>query len=152
MKTERSFPKAVITKKGSLWLKLGHVWIYENEIIKIDEEIENGALVDVISESGVYHGTGFLSRNSKIRIRLISRNANDRFDRSFWKRRIRYAWNYRKSVVKDNLSCCRIIFGEADGFPGLTVDRYDRFLVSQITSFGMEIIKEMIFLCGKRKD
>ena len=145
MKAERSFPKAVITKKGALWLKQGHVWIYEDEVVRIDEGIENGALTDIVSESGTYLGTGFLSKKSKIQIRLVSRNANDRFDRSFWRRRVQYAWEYRKSVMREHLSCCRIIFGEADGFPGLTIDRYDSILVAQITSYGMEQIKELIY-------
>ena len=145
MKAERNFPKAVITKKGSLWLKQGHVWVYEDEVIRLDEGNENGALTDIVSDSGTYLGTGFLSKKSKIRIRLVSRNANDRFDRSFWKRRIQYAWEYRKSVMRKQLCCCRIIFGEADGFPGLTVDRYDSILVAQNTSFGMEQIKDMIY-------
>ena len=145
MKAERRFPKAVITKKGALWLKQGHVWIYEDEVVRIDEGIENGTLTDIVSESGTYLGTGFLSKKSKIQIRLVSRNANDRFDRSFWRRRVQYAWEYRKSVMREHLSCCRIIFGEADGFPGLTIDRYDSILVAQITSYGMEQIKELIY-------
>ena len=69
MKAERNFPKAVITKKGSLWLKQGHVWVYEDEVIRLDEGNENGALTDIVSDSGTYLGTGFLSKKSKIRIR-----------------------------------------------------------------------------------
>lgn len=65
-----------------------------------------------------------MSRESKICLRLVSRNANDKFDAAFWKRRIKYAWDYRKTVMAGDESCCRVIFGEADGFPGLTVDRF----------------------------
>ena len=101
--------------------------------------------MDAVSEKGKYLGSGFFSRESKIRIRLLSRNANDRFDADFWRRRIRYAWDYRKTVMGADVSCCRVIFGEADGFPGLTVDRFENLLVTQTLSVGMERIKEMLF-------
>ena len=104
-----------------------------------------GGLVDAVSEKGKYLGTGFLSRQSKIRVRLLSHNANDRFDEAFWRRRIQYAWDYRKTVMGEDISCCRVIFGEADGFPGLTVDRFSNILVTQTLSIGMERIKGMLF-------
>ena len=145
MKSERAFPRFVITPKGSRWVEQGHPWIYAGEVIREEGTCENGALVDAVSEKGKYLGTGFLSRESKIRIRLLSRNANDRFDEAFWRRRIQYAWDYRKTVMGEDISCCRVIFGEADGFPGLTVDRFDHILVSQTLSVGIERIKPMLF-------
>ena len=99
-----------------------------------------------MSEKGKYLGTGFVSRESKIRLRLLSRNANDRFDEAFWRRRVQYAWDYRKTVLRpEDLGCCRVIFGEADGFPGLTVDRFSDLLVTQTLSVGIERIKELLF-------
>ena len=145
MKTERSFPKFIITAKGTRWTDSGHPWIYEGEILRGDPQAENGSIVDAISENGKYIGSGFLSRASKIRIRLISRNANDRFDAAFWERRIRYAWEYRKTAMGRDVTCCRLIFGEADGFPGLTVDRFGPILVTQTLSVGMERIKNDVF-------
>lgn len=153
MKTERTYPKFVITKKGTRWVEGGHPWIYGQEVIggpfdsagRQLELPENGSLVDAVTEGGKYLGTGFLSIHSKIRIRLISRNANDRFDEAFWKRRIRYAWEYRKQVMGEDVRCCRVIFGEADSFPGLTVDRYNDLLVTEVLSVGMEKIKGMIY-------
>ena len=145
MKTERSYPRAVVSAKGSRWVQGGHPWIYAAEI-RQEPEGENGALVDAVTEKGAYLGTGFLSRESKIRVRLVSRNANDRFDAAFWKRRLQYAWNYRKSVLRpEDLSCCRIVFGEADGLPGLTIDRFSDLLVTQTLSVGIERRKEEIF-------
>ncbi|MBR1841711.1 MAG: class I SAM-dependent rRNA methyltransferase [Oscillospiraceae bacterium] len=145
MKTERAYPKCVVTAKGTRWVENGHPWIYEAEIIS-QPECENGALVDAVSEKGKYLGTGFLSRESKIRVRLISRNANDRFDEAFWRRRFQYAWDYRKTVMGEgDLSCCRVIFGEADGFPGLTVDRFSDILVTQTLSIGIEKRKNELF-------
>lgn len=144
MKAERDFPRFIISAKGTRWVEDGHPWIYETEI-RGEEECENGALADAVSEKGKYLGTGFVSRESKIRLRLVSRNANDRFDEGFWKRRIKYAWDYRKTVMGEDISCCRVIFGEADGFPGLTVDRFSNLLVTQTLSVGMERIKPMLF-------
>ena len=145
MKTQRDFPKCIITQKGTRWVEGGHPWIYEAEVLSEDGNAENGALVDAVSEKGKYLGTGFLSRNSRIRIRLVSRNANDRFDESFWTRRIRYAWDYRKTVMGSDKTCCRVIFGEADAFPGLTVDRFGDILVAQTLSIGIERIKPVLF-------
>ena len=145
MKTERAFPRCVITAKGTRWVEQGHPWIYADEVIRQEGDCENGALVDAVSEKGKYLGTGFLSRQSKIRVRLLSRNANDRFDESFWQHRIQYAWDYRKTVMGDDISCCRVIFGEADGFPGLTVDRFSDILVTQTLSVGMERVKNTVF-------
>ena len=145
MKTERNYPKCVITPKGTRWVEQGHPWIYEAEVLGLVGQCENGGLVDAVSEKGKYLGTGFLSMQSKIRVRLLSRNANDRFDDAFWKRRIQYAWQYRKTVMGEDISCCRVIFGEADGFPGLTVDRFSEILVTQTLSVGMERLKDLIF-------
>lgn len=147
MKAERGYPRFVITKKGTRWVESGHPWIYEAEVIREEgPEAENGALVDAVSENGKYLGTGFLSRESKIRVRLVSRNANDRFDPAFWERRIRYAWAYRKVVLEaDDLQACRVIFGESDGFPGLTVDRFGPILSAQTVSVGIEKLKPVLF-------
>ena len=121
--------------------------MYENDILHSPEnEPENGTLADVVSTKGSYLGTGFVSLKSKIRVRLISRNANDTFDAAFWRRRVEYAWNYRKTVLEPaDLSACRVIFGEADQFPGLTVDRFSNILVTQTLSVGMEKLKPVLF-------
>ena len=146
MKQMREYPLFTISKKGVRWIGQGHPWIYAEEILSRSAEPENGALCDAVSESGSWLGTGFYSRESKIRLRLLSRNANDRFDDAFWKRRIRYAWDYRKAVLREeDLSCCRVIFGEADGFPGLTVDRFSNLLSIQTLSVGIERLKNLIF-------
>ena len=145
MKTQRDFPKYIISAKGTRWVEQGHPWIYEAEVISGDMQAENGSLVDAVSEKGKYLGTGFLSKKSKIRIRLVSRNANDRFDTDFWRRRIKYAWDYRKTVMGADVGCCRVIFGEADGFPGLTADRFSHIFSVQTLSAGMEKIKDIVF-------
>lgn len=151
MKVSRPYPSYVISKKGAKWLMSGHPWVYEGEIPGLKDleegpEVENGDLVDVISEKGTYLGTGFLSLKSKIRIRLLSRNANDLFDRDFWKRRFAYAWAYRKQVMAPaDLKATRLIFGEADQLPGLTVDRFNDILVAQCLSYGMDRRKALLY-------
>lgn len=92
MKTTRSYPAYTVTKKAELSIVQGHPWVYADEITDAPEtQPENGALVDVLSQKGRYLGTGFLSLASKIRVRLLSRNANDTFDEAFWQRRFEYA-------------------------------------------------------------
>lgn len=145
MKTERGFIRVVVTEKGARWLGTGHPWLYASDVARIEGECVNGALADVVSEKDRYIGTGFLSLESKIRVRLVSRNANDKFDRDFWRRRVEYAWEYRKRVMGSDISACRVIFGEADGFPGLTVDRFGDILVSEVASYGMEMIKGTVY-------
>ena len=144
MKQVRSFPKVNVTPKAERSVVAGHPWIYNTEIVSA-EPYENGGLVDVMNGHGAYLGTGFISDRSKIRVRLISRNANDAFDEAFWERRLRYAWEYRKAVMGGDISCCRVIFGEADSFPGLTVDMFGNILVTQTLSLGMEKMKQLLF-------
>ena len=147
MKSERTYPVYKVNKHAEGLLVGGHPWVYENDILEAPgTEPENGTLVDVVSPKGAYLGTGFLSLKSKIRVRLISRNANDTFDAAFWRRRVEYAWAYRKTVLEPaDLTACRFIFGEADQFPGLTVDRFNNVLVTQTLSVGMEKLKPVLF-------
>lgn len=145
MKSERNYIKVIIDEKGRKQQEDGHPWVYDNEIIKIEGSYENGDIVDVLSQKGKYLGSGFINNNSKIMIRIISRNANDNFDEAFFERRIKYAWDYRKTVMGEDINCCRIIFGEADEFPGLTIDRFNDILVAQVLSLGIEKRKDMIF-------
>ena len=142
---ERNFPKAIITPKGEKALRGGHPWVYSDEIMQIVGEYENGDLADVYSAKNRFLGTGFINDRSKIRVRVISRNANDKFDRAFYGRRIRYALEYRKTVMGEDFGCCRLIFGEADCFPGFTVDRFGEILVTQVLSLGIERIKDMLY-------
>ena len=145
MKAARQFPAFTVTKKAEAALKSGHPWVYDAEILK-SSDCENGALVDIFSEKGSYLGTGLISNNSKIRIRRLSDNANESFSEEFFRRRIKYAIEYRLTVMrKEDLSCCRLCFGEADGLPGLTVDRFNDILVTQVLSYGIDKIKDMLY-------
>ncbi|HHV50507.1 MAG TPA: class I SAM-dependent rRNA methyltransferase [Clostridiales bacterium] len=145
MKQERQYPKVWITPKAERGVKNGHPWIYGEEILKTEGEPGDGGLVDVFA-GNAYMGTGFYNSASKIAVRLISRNANDVFDDRFWRRRVEYAVRYRKTVMPGaDFSCCRLIHGEADQMPGLTVDRYGSLLSVQVASLGMELVKDMVY-------
>ena len=142
----RNYPTVTITPKGEKMLVGGHVWVYADEVVSLDGTPENGALVDVRSSKGKYLGTGFYNEHSKIRVRVVSKNANDKFDDAFWERKLRWALDYRRTVMGEvDFSCCRLIFGEADAFPGLTVDRFGSVIVTQVLSLGIEKIKDKLY-------
>ena len=145
MKTERKFPYVLITKKQEKTIRSGHPWVYEDEIEECSTEIENGSLVDVLSEKRQYLGTGIYSATSKIRIRILDKNANESFEEAFFIRRIHYALEYRKKVMGEDFHSCRLIHGESDGLPGVTVDLYEDILVSEILSYGMDLRKEILY-------
>lgn len=144
MNIKREHPTVTVTEKCRKRTAYGHPWIYDNEIVK-EDDIPDGSLADVVSEKNRYIGTGFYNSKSKIRVRIISRNTNDRFDEDFFRRRLEYSYNYRKTVMSaEDMSACRLIFGEGDSFPGLTVDRFNNLLSVQILSLGTEQRRDII--------
>ena len=144
--TARDYPVFTVTPKAERSLKAGHPWVYGEEVTAVEGVYQNGDMVDVVSSKGRYLGSGWVNDHSKIRVRVISRNANDTFDEAFFRRRVRYALDYRKTVMgPTDYRCCRLIFGEADQFPGLTVDRFENVLVTQVLSLGMERRKDMVY-------
>ena len=122
---------AVVTlKKGEgRMLKSGGLWIFDNEIASILGNFENGDIVLVHDFDGYPLGRGFINRNSKIRIRMLTRNKDQEIDEAFLRQRVKDAWEYRKKVV--DTGSCRLIFGEADFLPGLVVDKFSDVLVVQ---------------------
>jgi 23S rRNA (cytosine1962-C5)-methyltransferase len=142
---DRGYPIVTVTKKCERFIKGGHIWVFADEILSVDGGYENGDIVDVLTDKGRYLGSGYINDNSKIRVRIISKNANDRFDEVFYRRRIDYALDYRLTVMGEDFSSCRLIFGEADGFPGLTVDKFENILVAQVLSLGTDRVKDIIF-------
>ena len=141
----RNLTKVFVTPKGEKFIKGGHLWVFSEEVTEILGEYENGDVVDVYSVKNRYLGSGYINDNSKIRVRIISRNANDKFDAAFYERRIKYAVEYRKTVMGEkDFKCCRLIFGEADSFPGLTADRFNDVIVVQVLSLGVERVKDII--------
>ena len=145
MKSDRPYPFVTIDARGAKRAQQGHPWVFDNEITAQEGALEDGALCDVRSPKGRYLGTGYYNSHSKIRVRLLSQNANDKFDQAFFARRAQYAWDYRKTVMGRDADSCRVIFGEADRFPGLTVDKFGDILVTQTLCLGTELRKDWIF-------
>ena len=135
--------KKVILKKGAgRSLKAGGMWIYDNEIARIEDGCEDGGLVWVEDFDGYFLGTGFLNRRSKITVRILARKPETVIDEAFWVRRVRDAWEYRKQTV--DTGSCRLIFGEADFFPGLVVDKFLDVLVVESLALGIDRFKPLI--------
>lgn len=144
MKQERSFPSVVITRKAENAARAGHPWVYAEEITERRGELRQGCIADVFSQKGAWLGAGFYSETSKIGVRILSGNANESFGPEFFERRVKYALEYRRAVMED-LGCCRLIFGEADGLPGLTVDKFSDILVAQVLSYGTDSVKDVVY-------
>ena len=137
----------VTLKKGEgRTIKAGGAWIFDNEIDTITGSFKNGEVVVVHDFDGYPMGKGYINQNSKIRIRMMTRKVDQELDREFLRMRVENAWEYRKSVMEseEDLNCCRVIFGEADFLPGLTVDKYADVLVMECLALGMEQFKETI--------
>ena len=133
----------VIIRRGEgRLLKSGGSWIFDNEIGTVRGAYVNGGLVRVEDFDGYPLGTGYINRNSKIRVRMLSRDPMQEIDDAFLKQRLRDAFELRKKVV--DLSSCRLVFGEADFLPGLTVDKYEDVLVMEPNTLGMDLMKERI--------
>ena len=133
----------VTLKKGAgRSLKAGGMWVYDNEISSMNENVQDGCLVHVLDFDGFFLGTGFINRRSKITVRLLARRKDTVIDDAFWEKRVRDAWEYRKQTV--DTGSCRIIFGEADWFPGLVVDKFSDVLVVESLALGIDRFKPLI--------
>lgn len=123
-------------------LKAGGAWIFDNEIAHVLGTYEDGDIVIVKDFDGFAMGRGFINRNSKIRVRMLTRNADQEIDEAFFRRRLADAWEYRKKTV--DTGSCRIVFGEADFLPGMVIDKFSDVLVFQALALGMDRYKELL--------
>ena len=130
-------------KKGEgRTLKAGGLWVYDNEIAEVQGDFDDGDLIAVEDFDGYPMGTGFINRHPKIRIRMMTRTPDLAVDEAFLRQRLQNAWEYRKKTV--DTSCCRLIFGEADFFPGLVVDKFSDILVVESLALGIDRMKGTI--------
>lgn len=142
--------RIVTLKKGEgRSLKKGGLWVYDNEIASVLGNGENGCLVNVRDFDDYPMGIGFINDNSKIRVRMLTRQKDAEVNEDFFRARVQNAWEYRKKVV--DTSSCRLIFGEADFLPGLTVDKYEDILVVESLALGMDRMKKLVLdlLCDE---
>lgn len=120
----------------------GRPWIYTDEIEEYEGEYQNGDIVSVYNHKHYFIGKGYINDQSKIAIRIMTRNENEEINKNFFLKRFADAFEYRKTVI--DTSSCRIIFGEADGLPGLTIDKYEDYYVIQISTLGMDKYRDLI--------
>ena len=137
-------PEAIVTlKKGQgRLLKSGGAWVFDNETAGISGSFLNGDIVSVHDFDGYPMGRGVINMNSKIRVRMLTRRDDIVINDEFLRKRLTDAWSYRKAVVETG--CCRIVFGDADFLPGITIDKYEDILVIESLSLGMDRLKMKI--------
>ncbi|HBN57647.1 MAG TPA: rRNA large subunit methyltransferase I [Lachnospiraceae bacterium] len=133
---------AILKKGEGRVVKAGGMWIYDNEIARIDGAFINGDIMEIHDFDGYFMGYGFINMHSKIRIRLMARRKEHEINDTFLERRVRDAWNYRRTVC--DTGCCRVIFGEADFLPGLVVDKFSDVLVVESLALGIDRLKPKI--------
>lgn len=120
----------------------GSLWIYDNEVDWYTDTCVDGGVVDVLTSRRQFVAKGFFNSKSKIVVRVLTREQDAVIDREFFRRRITAAWEYRKTIGLTN--ACRVVFGDSDGLPGLTVDKFGDYLSFQIVSLGLEGFKQDI--------
>lgn len=123
-------------------IRSGGWWVYDNEIDWIDDICTDGGIVDVLDSRMQFVARGYFNRRSKITVRVLTRDESEVIDRDFFRRRVETAWKFRQSLGFSN--ACRVVFGESDGLPGLTVDKFGDYLSFQTVSLGIEQWKQDI--------
>lgn len=141
METYMNHCRIYLKPKEEIRIQEGHPWVFSNEIKEIKGTILSGDIAYVYSATGLFIGKGFLNTSSKIIVRIISRIEDEIIDEAFFEKLINQAYQSRLSLGFSN--SFRILFGEADGIPGLIVDKYDDYLSIQVLSLGIDIRKQM---------
>lgn len=137
-----SYPCVCLRRGEDPGVRQGQLWIFDNEIDWFDDVCEDGGIVDVLDSREQFVARGFFNRSSKIVVRVLTRCQEEKIDQTFFRRKISAAWTFRQSLGFEN--ACRVVFGESDGLPGLTVDKFGDYLSFQIASLGMEAWKEVL--------
>ena len=133
----------VCLKRGEeLDIQQGSLWIYDNEVDWYSDTCQDGAVVDVLDSRRRFVAKGFFNAKSKIVVRVLTRDRQEVIDRSFFRRKLETAWRYREAIGLTN--ACRVVFGDSDGLPGLTVDKFGDYLSFQIVSLGLEQWKPVL--------
>ena len=156
--------KVVLKKGEGRTIKAGGAWIFDNEISTVEGKFENGDIIEVHDHDGYFMGYGFINTNSKIRVRMMSRKKENPVNEELIEKRIRNCWEYRKAVMSQNMCentyiriaekekdesdytslSCRLVFGEADFLPGITIDKFSDVLVIESLALGTDRMKDII--------
>lgn len=130
-------PAIVCLRKGEeRGIRAGAVWIFDNQIDWINDLCTDGGIVEIVDQEERFLARGYFNRKSKITVRILTRNAQESIDRAFFARRIAHAWSFRQTLGLTN--ACRVVFGESDGLPGLTVDKFGDCLSFQTVALGID--------------
>ncbi|WP_026651475.1 class I SAM-dependent rRNA methyltransferase [Butyrivibrio proteoclasticus] len=159
----------VMIKRGEgREFKAGGAWIYDNEVASVKGSFENGDVVEVHDFDDYFLGYGVINTNSKIRVRMMSRKKDHPVNEELIKTRVKAAWEYRKAVMAEYVDrfllsdgckdmgeaytklSCRLVFGEADFLPGITIDKFADVLVIESLALGTDRMKDIIL--GACKD
>ena len=158
--------RAILRKGQGREFKAGGAWIYDNEIDRVEGSFDNGDIIELNDFDGFFLGYGFINTNSKIRIRMMSRKKENSVSEELIEKRVRDAWEHRKAVMADYVReyllggadtgssddvnnaltrlSCRLIFGEADFLPGITIDKFSDVLVIESLALGTDLMKDLI--------
>lgn len=137
-----TYPKVCLRRGEETGVRAGKPWIFENQLDWADDVCKDGGIVDVLDSRMRFAARGYFNSKSKITVRVLTRDESETIDRDFFRRRIERAWSVRRMLGFEN--SCRVVFGESDGLPGLTVDKFADCLSFQIVSLGMERWKDDI--------
>ena len=141
------YKKVILKEKSGRQLKQGGLWIYDNEIAKIEDGVNDGDIIRIEDFDGYPLGIGFINRKSTIQVRVLTRKSDVEINREFIYKRVKNAWEYRKKVI--DTSSCRVIFGEADFLPGIVIDKFSDVLVVESLCLGIDRLKIEIVECLK---
>ena len=134
--------KAILKAKISRRVENGHPWIFANEVNLVDEGVAAGDIVEVLTHDKKFVGKGYINPKSQILVRLLTRDRTEEINDAFFLSRIRSAWEYRKQIgYEEN---CRLVFGEADGLPGLVIDKFNNYFSLQTLALGIDRWKDAI--------
>lgn len=131
-----SMKKVVLRRKIGNRVLLGHPWIFSNEIDLMDDELQPGDIAEVLTAEKKFIGKGYVNPQSRIPVRLLTRDSHENIDSQFFHRKIEQAWEYRKRI--GYVENCRLIFGEADGLPQLIIDKFNDYFVIQTLALGID--------------
>lgn len=134
--------KVYLKRKISPRVANGHPWIFNNEVEKIEGDVQGGDVVEVLDHDKKFIGKGYINPKSQILVRLLTRTRTDEINDQYFIEQINKCWEYRKRIgYTEN---CRLVFGEADSLPQLIIDKFNDYFVIQTLALGIDVWKPAI--------
>src|SRR3982750_4440090 len=134
--------RVVLKKNINQRVQNGHAWVFSSEVGTIDGPVTAGDIVEVCTHDKKFIGKGYINPQSRIIVRLLTRNKSDIIDDQFFYTAIKKAWEYKSKLgYREN---CRLVFGEADFLPALVIDKFNDYFVLQTLALGIDKWKPAI--------